>query len=336
MCCCNPKPSVVLSRRASLFVPTVVWHDGNRCGGTKTRTIQWRFYRNGLLVHATGFGLLTASLPIGTGSTYAGILGGDAAIMAYLVDDIGLTFAPTDVVAIEVKVKNCQGETAVSNRLLIDPNAYVEPSDCDCTLLSDADTGNTGTNIPAPAFPTTNGYMAFVNGVFNGQSLLFPEGLVAEDITAVVALTGCDALLDYQSSTGHTGNVPLPFGYEDFPAGSYLVFRNGLLERGYSISGTNLVPASPSLADDTWEFVAITGTESGDTGCRFGTLTVSESFTGTTLNLPSGYTAANQGEWMLEINGLFLFPTLDYTVSGGVVTTTRPYAGDRAGLVRII
>ena len=102
--------------RKALFSAIPTWNDNNRCPAGAQRLLQWRFYKNKVLVFSMPFGAPTDALSIGTGSTYLYLNATNAQITAYLISqDIALS--NSDTICVEVQIKNCQNEYAFSNKI---------------------------------------------------------------------------------------------------------------------------------------------------------------------------------------------------------------------------
>jgi hypothetical protein len=331
-CCSNKKPRVRLVRKA-LFSAIPTWNDNNRCPGGAQRLLQWRFYKNKVLVFSTPFGAPTDALGIGTGSTHLYLNATNAQITAYLISQ-GVSIAETDTICIEVHLKNCQNEYAGSNKICL--AAEVAESDCICEFATDFDSGQTGnTAAPPIGYSANGGQLVFSNGLMN------PEGedfsllpLESSDNLAWVTLDeDCDAAMEMEEVTGQTGTVEVPAAFTGLSAADYLVFRNGSAQRNFSVLAGNLIPiGAASEVEDRWHFVRLQG---GADGCKLSRLTISASGSGTTFSLPSGYSASNQGKWLLFVNELLQYPTTNYTVSGSQVTLADPADGDQVWIVVI-
>lgn len=333
-CCCNKKPRVRLIRKA-VFSAIPTWNDNNRCnaGGTQ-RVLQWRFYKNKILVYSTPFAASAASLDIGTGSTYLYLNASNAQITAFLVGQ-GISLSDSDTVCVEVRVRNCQNEYGISNKVCF--TAEPIESECTCTFATAFDSGQTGNTADPPGgYSANGGELVFSNGLMNPEGndfTLMP--LVAGDNLAWVTLDeACDATIEIEEVTGETGTVEVPSGFAGLSASDYLVFRNGAAQRSFSVSGGNLTPAgSASESADRWHFVRLQG---GADSCKFSRLTINASGSGTTFNLPSGYTASNQTKWLLFVNELLQYPITNYTVSGSEVTLTQAAVADAVWIIAIV
>jgi len=332
-CCSNKKPRIRLVRKA-LFSAIPTWNDNNRCPAGAERLLQWRFYKNKVLVFSTPFGAPTDALGIGTGSTYLYLNATNAQITAYLIAQ-GVSISETDTICIEVRLKNCQNEYAISNNFCF--VAEVVDSDCTCEFAIAFDNGQTGnTAIPPVGYATNGGQLVFSNGLMNPEGedfTLLP--LESSDNLAWVTLDeGCDAAIAMEEVTGQTGTVEIPAAFTGLSSADYLVFRNGAAQRNFSVLAGNLTPiGAASEVEDRWHFVRLQG---GADGCKLSRLTISASGSGTTFSLPSGYSASNQGKWLLFVNELLQYPTTNYTVSGSQVTLADPAATDQIWIVAIV
>lgn len=332
-CCSYKKPRVRLVRKA-LFSAIPIWNDNNRCPGGAQRLLQWRFYKNKVLVFSTPFGAPTDALSIGTGNTYLYLNTTNSQITAYLISqDIALS--NSDTICVEVQIKNCQNEYAGSNKICF--AAAVAESDCTCEFATDFDSGQTGnTATPPVGYSANGGQLIFSNGLMNPEGedfTLMP--LESNDNLAWVTLDeGCDAAIEMEEVTGQTGTVEVPAAFTGLSSTDYLVFRNGAAQRSFTVSSGNLTPTgAASEATDRWHFVRLQG---GADGCKLSRLTISASGTGTTFDLPSGYSASNQGKWLLFVNELLQYPTMNYTVSGSQVTLAEPASADQIWIVAIV
>lgn len=332
-CCCNKKPRVRLTRKA-VFSAFPTWNDNNRCPSGAQRLLQWRFYKNKALVYSTPFAVATSSLGIGTGSTYLYLNATNAQITAFLVGQ-GVSLSNSDTVCVEVRVRNCQNEYGVSNKVCF--TAEPVESVCTCTFATAFDSGQTGdTSDPPGGYEVNGGELVFSNGLMNPEGndfALMP--LDSSDNLAWVTLDEvCDATIEIAEVTGETGTVEVPTAFAGLPSTDYLVFRNGAAQRSFSVSSGNLTPSgSASEAEDRWHFVRLQG---GADGCKFSRLTITPSGSGITVSLPSGYTASNQSKWLLFVNELLQYPTINYTASGSQVTLTQAAAGDAVWIVAIV
>ena len=328
-CCCN-KPPVVRLTHNSVFLANISnWNDNNICRGAASRQMRWSFRLNGHLVYQTPYGLPTDTLGIGTNSTYQ-FLNATALEISEFIQAQGETVQDGDIIGISFTVRNCQNETTTSNIIRI--VAILPDELCDCSLQVETDSGQTGNLATAPSGFTTS-FLVFRNGLLNYAGLDFSaDPLVSADELLFMQLTGCAASLRAQTVTGATGNVPLPSGAVGLSASQFLLFRNGLLQRAYTVSGSNAVPSTASEAADRWLFVSI---QDSTVGCTFGVRVINSSFTGSTFALPSGFTAANQDKWLPVVNGVVLSPGVGYTVSGSNVTLTTAAAGDEIWIIVI-
>lgn len=332
-CCCNKLPVVVISRK-SLIATKVTWNDRG-CSGLNTRRLRWRFWVRGRFVYETPIGLPTDILPIGTGSTYAYINATDAEITSFVQTASGISIATGDVIQIRAVAYNCEGESAESNvlSLLAQPTF----SECYCTFLTEFQTGITGASAVLPGGFSAN-LLAWRNGLANYAGNNF-SGLESTDELMFADLTGCAATLDKETVSGVTGNVPIPIAFQSVPVSDYLLFRNGLLQYGHTVLGTNIVPTNaPSDLLDDWMFVRVEGSANG---CHFRAVLVSASYSGATVSLPGGFNSGNQSDWVLFRNGLSQYPVpasaSGYVVSvGGVVTPVIPFSADQIWVIEII
>lgn len=332
-CCSNKKPRVRLARKA-LFSAIPTWNDNNRCPAGAQRLLQWRFYKNKTLVFATPFAAPTASLGIGSGSTYLHLNATNSQITAYLISqDIALS--NSDTICVEVQIKNCQNEYAFSNKICF--ATEVVESACTCEFATAYDIGQSGnTATPPIGYSANGGQLVFSNGLMNPEGEDFTQmPLESSDNLAWVTLDeGCDATIEMEEVTGQTGTVEVPAAFTGLSSTDYLVFRNGAAQRNFSVLASNLMPSgAASEAEDRWHFVRLQG---GTDGCKLSRLTISTSATGATFNLPSGYSASNQAKWLLFVNELLQYPTTNYTVSGSQVTLAESAATDQIWIVAIL
>jgi len=308
----------------------VTWNDNDICRAPASRQMRWTFSVNGHFVLATPYGLPNDALAIGTNSTYRLLNATNAEITAFL-DAEGVTIENGDIIEFAVNVRNCQGETSRSNffRIL----AELPDILCDCSIETAAATGQSGNTATAPGAFTAD-YLVLRNGFANYEILDFTgEPLVTDDQLLFVQLSGCAANLRQQIVTGATGNVPSPTGIPGLAATHFLLFRNGQLQRGYTVSGSNIVPGIASEADDRWLFVDVQGSTAA---CTFGVRLIGASYTGATFTLPAGYNAGNQDKWLPVVNGIVLSPGgVGYSVSGSTVTLTTAAAGDEIWIIII-
>lgn len=285
-------------------------------------------------MHTTAFGEPSDALPIGSGSTFAQISGTISDIVDFLAT-VSVSVAVGDIVELLLTAKNCESEQATSNRLRYQATAPSTP--CDCTFLTNYQTGLTGNSatlpsgFAAPIFAWRNGLLDYNGNNFTG------DNLQALDELMFANLTGCTATIEQATVTGATGNVPVPTAFQGLPVADYLVFRNGLAQLGQSVSGNNLVPSAPSDALDEWMFAKVSGST---TGCKFRTVLVSNDVDGATVSLPSGYTSANQSDWIFVRNGLAQYPVpssaFGYTVNtSGVLTPVVPFENAQVWLITI-
>ena len=319
--------------RKALFSAIPTWNDNNHCPGGAQRLLQWRFYKNKVSVFSTPFGAPTASLGIGSGSTYLYLNATNSQITAYLISQ-SVSIAETDTICIEVRLKNCQNEYAISNKICF--AAEVVEEACTCEFATAFDSGQTGNTATSPTgYSANGGQLVFSNGLMN------PEGedfsllpLESSDNLAWVTLgEGCDAAIEMEEATGQTGTVEVPVAFNSLSSADYLVFRNGAAQRSFTVLSGNLTPSgAASEAEDRWHFVRLQG---GSDGCKLSRLTISASGSGTTFDLPSGYSASNQAKWLLFVNELLQYPTTNYTVSGSQITLAEPADGDQVWIVVI-
>ena len=320
--------------RKALFSAIPTWNDDNSCPSGTQRLLQWRFYKNKVLVFSTTFGAPTDPLDIGTGSTYLYLNATNAQVTAYLISQ-GVSISETDTICIEVRLKNCQNEYAVSNKICF--AAEVAESDCTCEFATTFDSGQTGnTATPPIGYSANGGQLVFSNGLMNPEGedfTLMP--LESSDNLAWVTLDeGCDAAIAMEEVTGQTGTVEVPAAFTGLSSTDYLVFRNGAAQRNFFVLAGNLTPSgAASEAEDRWHFVRLQG---GSDGCKLSRLTISASGTGVIFNLPSGYSASNPAKWLLFVNELLQYPTTNYTVSGSQITLAEPASADQIWIVAIV
>jgi len=319
--------------RKALFSAIPTWNDNDRCPFGTLRLLQWRFYKNKALVFSTAFGAPAATLDIGNGSTFLYLNATNGQITTYLIAQ-GVPISETDTICVEVRLKNCQNEYAVSNKICF--TAQVEESVCTCEFATAFDSGQTGdTATPPVGYLANGGQLVFSNGLMNPEgedfSLLPLEG---DDQLAWVTLgEGCDATIETEEVSGQIATVEVPAAFAGLPATEYVLFRNGGAQRAFAVSSGNLTPnGAASQAEDRWHFVRL---QDGSNGCTFRRLTISASGSGTVFNLPAGYSAFNQGKWLLFVNELLQYPTLNFTVAGSQVTLTQAAAGDQIWVVAI-
>jgi len=331
-CCSNKKPRVRLVRKA-LFLAIPTWNDNDRCPAGALRLLQWRFYKNKALVFSTPFGVPTAALEIGSGSTYLYLNATNEQITAYLIAQ-GVLLLNSDTVCVEVQIKNCQNEYAVSNKICF--AAEVAESACTCefaTAFSSGQTGNMAT--PPPGYTANGGQLVFSNALLNaeGEDFTLMPLEVDDNLAWLTLAEDCDAAIAVEEVTGQTGTVEVPGALTGLPASDYLVFRNGAAQRTFTVSAGNLTPNGPaSEATDRWHFVRLQGSPDD---CTFSRLTISTSGDGTSFTLPAGYSAANQGKWLLFVNELLQYPTLNYTVAGSQITLSQALTVDQIWVVVI-
>ena len=335
-CCGSPKVTLKAHRTGSgvnRLTATFTWSDSNcRFGGT--RRVRWEFYKDGVLVHALAYAAPTAAAPIGLNSTYTQLNTDPAEIEAYLADQ-GVEFEAGDMLTVKVRIRNCKNLRAVSNAVSF--VATGTAANCDCTFVRGYTTGQTGTEAADPDdYEANGGVMVFRNGLANHAVNDFSEDpLEAADLLTFVTLDqDCPGAFGTMIVTGAVGTVPVPAGFTTLAETEYLVFRNGVLQSDFTLAGGNLTPVGAvSEAADTWFFVRLAN---GD-GCMFGRELISNSASGSTVELPSGYTASNQSSWLLFVNGLLQDPNPSgaaaYTVSGSTVTFTTALVGDTVWIV---
>lgn len=332
MPCCNKKPRIRLIHHSVLH-PVVTWND-HGCTGSQAQTYQWRFFKNGHLVYATGFAAGATSLAIGTGSTYASLNATAAQITSFLISE-GVTIQNGDYLDVEVRVRNCQDEIGASNRIriivIVNSNG-----DCDCAFLTGPATGQIGNTATLPGGLTdTAGLLAFRNGLLNYEGLDFTgEPLLSDDLLLFATLTGCDGTLSQAEVTGETGTVTVPGAFTSLDPADYLLFRNGAALRSFSVSGGELTVTGEPVSESTdrWLFVLLAGSSEG---CTFGRILIQVNASGNTVTLPVGYTASNQNKWLLVRGPLLQYPTTGYTVSGSTITLTTPADGEAFWLIVI-
>lgn len=333
MCCCGKKPTVKLYKQV-VYSTQTVWND-KKCPGTGgvVRQMQWRFYRNGYFVFFTPFAVPTAPLPIGTGSTYELLNATPSEIVTYLLSQ-GVTLYSGDVVEIEVKVRNCEREEAISNRQRI----IVAISDCECVYAFDYQTNVTGNSVTLPGIFSTE-IFAFRDGLLNYAGNDFSdEPLVQSNELMFVTLTNCTSVLAQEIVTGVTGNVPIPLAFQGLQPTQYALFRNGLAQKGYIHIADAVQPLDEPSADaDTWLFARIDDPV-GD--CNLNTVNVGNAVTGLSTTLPGGYSSENQERWILFRNGVAQYPNPEslngYSVnSSGAITPNTAFFSDNLWLLVI-
>lgn len=330
-CCCNKLPRVSLSRKA-IFRATVHWNDNNKCTGAHQRQVQWQFFRNKTLVYSTAFASPTAALPIGTNSSYLYLNASNQQLVAFLIGQ-SVSLSEGDRICVQVRARNCQNEYATSNKICF--NAEIPLSDCTCSFVAAFDSGQSGdTANPPGGYLASGGQLVFSNGLYNPEGEDFSAMLLVEnDQLAWVTLDeDCASEFNVAEVTGVTGNVPIPGGFTGLAATDYLLFRNGACQRAFSVSGSNLTPSGPpSEASDRWHFVQLTGGS-----CTLQRITMNAAATGTTSNLPSGYSAANSDKWLLFVNELLQYPSVNYSVSGNQITLNQAAASDAIWIAVIV
>jgi len=330
-CCSNKEPRVRLVRKA-LFSAFPTWNDNDRCPVGKQRLVQWRFYKNKALMFQTPFAAPENALAIGTGSTYLHLNATNAQITAYLISQ-SVVLSNSDTVCVEVQIKNCQNESARSNKICF--AAEVAESACTCEFAIAFDSGQTGnTATPPIGYSANGGQLVFSNGLMNAEGEDFSAmPLDAGDNLAWVTLDeNCDATIEMEEATGQTGTVEVPATFTGLPASDFLVFRNGAAQRTFSVSAGNLTPNGPaSESTDRWHFVRLLDVD----GCKLSRLTISASGSGPTFTLPAGYSASNQAKWLLFVNELLQYPGMNYSVAGSQVALTVAADADQVWIVVI-
>ncbi|MBK8968632.1 MAG: hypothetical protein IPM36_18580 [Lewinellaceae bacterium] len=327
-------PRVSLSRKA-IFRATVHWNDNNKCTGAHQRQVQWQFFRNKTLVYSTAFASPAAVLPIGANSTYLYLNATNEQIVAVLIGQ-AVALSEGDQVCVQARVRNCQNEYATSNKLCFD--AEIPQSDCACSFVTAFDTDQSGnTANPPDGYLATGGQLVFSNGLFNPEGEDFSAmPLVEDDRLAWVTFDeACSSEFSMAEITGTTGNVPIPGDFTGLPATDFLVFRNGACQRAFSVSGSNLTPSGPaSEPSDLWNFVRLDAGGAGS--CTLRRITINAAATGTTFNLPAGYSADNSDKWLLFVNDLLQYPSVNYSVSGNQVTLNQAADSDAIWIAAIV
>ncbi len=333
-CCCNKLPRVSLSRKA-IFRATPVWNDNNKCNGSPQRQVQWQFFRNKTLVYSTAFASPAAALPIGANSTYLYLNATNEQIVAFLIGQ-SVSLSEGDRVCVQVRVRNCQNEYATSNKICF--NAEIPLSDCECSFVTAFDSGQSGNTADPPGgYLATGGQLVFSNGLFNPEGEDFSAMPLVEDdgLVWVTLDEDCASEFNVAEVSGVTGNVPIPGDFTGLPATDYLVFRNGACQRAFSESGSNLTPSGlASEPSDRWHFVRLDAGGAGS--CTLRRIAINAAATGTTFNLPSGYSAANSGKWLLFVNDLLQYPSVNYSVSGNQVTLNQAADSDAIWIAAIV
>lgn len=334
MCCCNLPPQVVLTRKM-VFRAHPTWNDQDCVGfGGAQRQMQWVFYVNGRFRHQTAYATPTTPLPFGSGTNWV-VNATDEQITDYLIG-VGLTVAEGDLIEVRVRIRNCEGQTALSNpiRLL----AQLPSVDCECEFLTEYQSGITGDEATLPG-EFTGQFFAFRNGLLNHLGNDFTaQPLEETDELMFATLSGCAATLDLEIVSEETGTVTVPGAFSGLAASQYLLFRNGVMQRGYLQAAGQVTPAdSASDPTDEWLFARL---ENAIAGCTFTILSVGSGVSGATVTLPGGYNSTNQPDWILVRNGLVMYPNagsdFGYSVSaGGIVTPTVPFSADTLWLVII-
>ena len=332
MACCGSKPRVKLLRTTA-FRPEYGWHDTCR-PGTPARQVQWLFYRNGQFVCSTAYGAPTDPLAIGSGSNYSWLNATDADIVSFLIGQ-GVTTDTGDFIQVRVRIRNCDNERAISNPIgLIAPDVSAT---CTCSFVRAYDNRQTGTNpVPPVGFTPVGGQLFFVNGLLAEIPLTDP--LINDDELLWLTLSGgCEDSFATASTTGATGNVTVPGGFITAVPDStrWIVTRNGIIQSGFGFSfGTTLVPSVPSEPEDEWTFIGLTG---GD--CSLITVPVSGSATGSSINLPSEYSAANASKFIPVRGGLLMYESAGsesgYTISGSTLVPDVPFDQEEIWLIAI-
>lgn len=333
MCCGTNMPAVKLTKEIT-YRPEYLWRDTCR-GIGQQRFVQWCFYRNGRIAWITPYAAPTASLPIGTGSTYSNMNATPLDISTYLVTN-GIPVVAGDIIDIRVRIKNCQNELALSNYIRI-IGVNVNVTECFCDLIRAYATGQTGlTPTPPGGYTAVGGELVFVNGVLTDGAL--DEPLVSTDEIMWVTLSGaCTDTLRIDNVTAQTGNVTVPAGFITAVPNNleWLVFRNGILQNTYSVSGSTLTPNDASDPSEAWTFVGLTG---GD--CALSQVSVSASASGATVALPSGYSATNVAKFIPVRNGLAMYDaansTSGYSVSGSTITAETDFNNELVTIIAII
>ncbi len=331
MSCCGSKPRVSLIKTAA-YRPIIDWHD--RCtSSTPVRQIQWLFYRNGTFVYSTAYGVPTAPLSIGSGSTYSLLHATEAEIVTFLVGQ-GISIEGREIIEIRVRIKNCDKETALSNPIRFSAPAVMET--CNCDFVTGYDTRQTGlTPVPPVTFTPVGGQLLFVNGLLTDGTLVDP--LVNSDELMWLTLSGgCDDAFEVASATGFTGDVTVPSGFLAAVPNStdWMVARNGVIQTGISYASGDITPSAPSDPNDIWVFAGLTG---GD--CAFLTESVSENYTGSSVNLPPGYSASNADRFIPVRNGVVMYAAAQsisgYTISGTVLIPETAFLNEEVWLISI-
>ena len=330
MPCCNKRPVVFLAYK-SVFFATVTWND-HGCTGDNTRQLRWHFYINGILRYTTPWGLPSDVLPIGTNSTYTAINASATVLTEYLHDQQAVNVSDGDSIKVIVEALNCEEETGRSNPVVV--FAVIPESDCECEFSVGIETGQTGDTADLDGFDDTNGLLVFRNGQLNYAGIDFTDAeLVAEDVLEFLSVTNCDAVIEKEEVSGEVGTVTIPSGFTSLNLNAYLLFRNGVLQRGFSQGGGVVTPAgAASESEDAWMFVRLDSEE----GCRFGSQLVVANKTGSTFTMPTGFTFDNFEDWRLFRNGLLMTPELDYGMDGSILELTTPASGEDFWIVKIM
>ncbi|MBC7778086.1 MAG: hypothetical protein H7246_21820 [Phycisphaerae bacterium] len=334
MSCCKQVPRVRI-RGSFVYQVEVSWEDNNHCPSGTARQLQWYFWVNGRLRLVTAYGLATDNLAIGTDSTYQFINDTAVEITSFLIAQGIAGILNGDIIEMRVKAKNCQNETVLSNPVRI--IAQVNLTECECEFVTAYASGQTGNTATQPGgYIETNGQLVFLNGLLNGEGEDFTQTpLEASDKIRWVTLDeDCGGRMLAETITGVTGSVPVPLDFSNLNSADYLLFRNGAAQRSFSVITGNLTPSGDaSTAEDNWTFVALTGGE----GCKFQRILINPSLTGASFTLPAGYSAANQGKWLLFVNELLQDPipngNANYTISGSTVTLSEAANGDAVWII---
>lgn len=334
MSCCKQVPRVRIQGN-HVYQVEVSWEDNNHCPSGTARQLQWYFWVNGRLRSVTAYGLATNSLAIGTGSTYQFINATAAEVTSFLIAQGIAGILNGDIIEMRVKARNCQNETVLSNPVRI--TSQVNLNVCGCEFVTAYESGQTGNTAMQPGgYIETNGQLVFLNGLLNSEGEDFTETpLEASDKIRWITLDeDCGGRMLAETITGFTGQVPVPLDFSNLNSAGYLLFRNGAAQRTFSVITGNLIPSGDaSTPEDNWTFVALTGGE----GCKFQRILINASLTGSSFTLPAGYSAANQGKWLLFVNELFQDPDpnghANYTISGSTVTLSQAAAGDEVWMI---
>jgi hypothetical protein len=335
-CCGNP--TVRLTRRATIQ-PSIRWAD-NCTVQPAQRQIQWAFRVNGVTRYLTAWGVPTAALSIGSGSTYSVLNGTNQQIVDFLVGQ-GVSVVAGNTIEVYVNIRNCERERATSNTV-----RFVAPapssSSCDCSWVFGYTSGQTGnTAVPPGGYVLTGGELVTANGMLNpnGRNYAANPLSPADELAFVTLDSGCAESLTIVNATGLTGaSIPVPLALSAQAANqNMIVVRNGAFElvNGVSFGNVALNPSvGPALATDQFTFFALTV---GD--CVLETVVVGLAANGLTISLPSGYTAANQNKWLLVRTGLLGYDAAQsvsgYSVVGSTVTFETALSGEDVWLIAI-